>query len=305
MRFPRLRLPRPRLSFEWVGALGGRTTLLYVGYTFTLFLGFLLITFPHEQLVKRALKNSLNRAPIEVDFKSLNLGYDGYEIAGAYVAPATGEQTPYLEFSHLWVRPSLAALVRGNPYDFLISADLYGGEARGELNAAAGALTGSLKLRGVDIGRYRTVTSLLEEGQLSGKLSGQISFETRANNLGAGQATGDLSLDAASITGAKVNGFSIPDVKLRQVRAKFQVRTGHIEIQELQTAGDVTAQGSGQIALRDPVQDSVLNLRATIVTGLETPDAIKALVALIPRQPGAKPDAPITITGTLASPRAR
>lgn len=305
MRFPRLRLPRPRLSFEWVGALGGRTTLLYVGYTFTLFLGFLLITFPHEQLVKRALKNSLNRAPIEVDFKSLNLGYDGYEIAGAYVAPATGEQTPYLEFSHLWVRPSLAALVRGNPYDFLISADLYGGEARGELNAAAGALTGSLKLRGVDIGRYRTVTSLLEEGQLSGKISGQISFETRANNLGAGQATGDLSLDAASITGAKVNGFSIPDVKLRQVRAKFQVRTGHMEIQELQTAGDVTAQGSGQIALRDPVQDSVLNLRATIVTGLETPDAIKALVALIPRQPGAKPDAPITITGTLASPRAR
>jgi type II secretion system protein N len=305
MRLPRLRLPRPRLSFEWVGALGGRTTLLYVGYTLTLFLGFLLVTFPHEQLVKRALKNTLNRAPVEVDFKSLNLGYDGYEIAGAYVAPATGEQTPYLELSRLWVRPSLAALVRGNPYDVLISADLYGGEARGELNAAAGGLTGLLKLQGVDIGRYRTVTSLLDEGQLSGKLSGQFNFETRASNLSAGQGNGDVSIDGASLTGAKVNGFPIPDLKLRQVRAKFQVRTGHVEIQELQTTGDINAQGSGQISLRDPVRDSVLNLRATIVTGLETPDTIKALVALIPRQPGAKPDAPITITGTLASPRVR
>jgi type II secretion system protein N len=303
MRLPRL--PLPRLSFDWVGVLGGRTTLLYVVYTVTLFLGFLLVTFPHEQLVKRALKNSVNRGPVEVDFKSLNLAYDGYEIAGAYVAPTANQQAPYLEFSRLWVRPSFAGLVRGNPYDFLISADLYGGEARGELNAAAGGISGTLKLHGVDISRYRTVTSLLDEGQLSGKLSGQVNFDARAGNLSAGQGNGEVSIDGASITGAKVNGFPIPDIKLRQVRAKFQVRTGHVEIQELQTAGDINAQGSGQIALRDPVQDSVLNLRATIVTGLETPDPIKALVALIPRQPGAKPDAPITITGTLASPRVR
>ena len=305
MRLPRLRLALPRLSFEWVGALGGRTTLLYVSYTLTLFLGFLLFTFPHEQLVKRALKDSVNRGPVEVDFKSLNLGYDGYEIAGAYVAPATNERAPYLEFSRVWVRPSLAALVRGNPYDFLISADLYGGEASGELNVAAGALTGTLKLHGVDISRYRTLTSLLDEGQLTGKLSSQFAFETRASNFSAGQGNGEISIDGASITGAKVNGVPVPDIKLRQAHAKFQVRTGHVEIQELQTTGDVTAQGSGQISLRDPVQDSVLNLRATIVTGLETPDTIKALVALIPRAPGSKPDAPITITGTLAAPRVR
>jgi type II secretion system protein N len=305
MRLPHLRVPRPHLSFEWVGALGGRTTLLYVSYTLVLFLGFLLFTFPHEQLVKRALKDSVNRGPVEVDFKSLNLGYDGYEIAGAYVAPAANEHAPYLEFSRLWVRPSLAALVRGNPYDFLISADLYGGVANGELKVAAGGLTGTLMLHGVDIGRYRTVTSLLDEGQLTGKLSGQFAFEVRGANFGAGQGNGEMSIDGASITGAKVNGFPVPDIKLRQVRAKFQVRTGHVEIQELQTAGDITAQGSGQISLRDPVQDSVLNLRATIVTGLETPDTIKALVALIPRAPGAKPDAPITITGTFAAPRVR
>jgi len=305
MRLPRLRLPRPRLSFEWVAALGGRTTLLYVGYTFALFLAFLVFTFPHEQLVKRALKNSVNRGPVEVDFKSLNLSYDGYEIASAYVGPAANEHAPYLEISRVWVRPSLAALVHGNPYDLLISADLYGGQASGELNTAAGGLAGTVKLQGVDIGRYRTVTSLLDEGQLSGKLSGQFNFETRASNLSAGQGNGEVTIDGASITGAKVNGFPIPDVKLRQVRAKFQLRTGHVEIQELQTTGDINAQGSGQIALRDPVQDSVLNLRATVVTGLETPDPIKALVALIPRAPGAKPDAPITISGTLAAPRVR
>jgi type II secretion system protein N len=304
MRLPRLRIPLPHLSFEWIGALGGRTMLLYVGYTLILFVVCLLLTFPHELLVRRAL-SAVNRGAVEVDFKSLNLGYNGYEISGARIAPAAEDQPPYLECSRLWVRPSLAALVHGDPYDFLISADLYGGQARGELNVASGGLAGSVQWSGVDLGRYRTVTSLLDEGQLAGKVSGAFSFETRGNNLGAGQGNGEVSIDGASITAAKVNGFTVPDLKLRQAHAKFQVRTGHVEIQEFQTAGDINAQGSGQISLRDPLQDSALNLRTTVVTSLETPDAIKALIALIPRPPGAKPDAPITISGTIANPRIR
>jgi len=304
MRLPRLRVPRLRLSFEWLGALGGRTTFLYIGYTLLLFVVFLVITFPHELLVRRAL-SSVNRGPVEVDFKSLNLGYNGYEISGARVASTADEQAPYLECSRVWVRPSLAALVKGNPYDFLLSADLYGGRANGEVSLTGGAVNASVQWRDVEINRYRTLTALLDEGQLGGKLSGQFAFEGRANNLGTGQGNGEIAIDGASITGAKANGLPIPDVKLRQARAKFQVRAGHVEIQEAQTTGDITAQGSGQISLKEPIQDSALNLRATITTGLETPDTIKALVALIPRPAGTKPDAPITITGTFAAPRVR
>lgn len=304
MRLPRLSLPRPRLSFEWIGALGGRTTLLYVGYTLLLFVVSLVVTFPHELLVRRALSR-VSHGPVEVDFKSLGLGFNGYEISGAHIAPAADDQPPYVEFSHIWLRPSLGALVRGNPYDFLVSADLYGGRAYGEVSVAGGALTGWLQLRDVEIGRYRTVTALLDEGQLAGKVAGQFNFEARSNNVGAGQGSGEISVDGASITAAKVNGFTIPDLKLRQTRAKFQVRAGHVELQEFQTAGDLNAQGSGQISLRDPLKDSVLNLRATVITGLETPDAIKSLVALIPRPAGSKPDAPITITGNLGNPRVR
>ena len=89
------------------------------------------------------------------------------------------------------------------------------------------------------------------------------------------------------------------------LRGKFSVGGGHVAVQDVQTAGDLNLQGAGQITLKDPIGDSALNLRATITTGLDTPDAIKTLVGLIPRAPGAKPDAPITVTGTLANPRVR
>jgi hypothetical protein len=59
------------------------------------------------------------------------------------------------------------------------------------------------------------------------------------------------------------------------------------------------------VVLREPLQESILNLRATIQQSLATPDAVKTLVGLIPRAPGSKPDSPIIITGTLAHPHVR
>jgi hypothetical protein len=64
-------------------------------------------------------------------------------------------------------------------------------------------------------------------------------------------------------------------------------------------------QGSGNVTLREPLSESILNLRATIQQSLATPDALKTLVALIPRPPGSKPDAPVMISGTLGRPHVR
>src|SRR5262249_14097875 len=121
----------------------------------------------------------------------------------------------------------------------------------------------------------------------------------------AGQLTADIVLDAAALSGAKVQGFTVPDLHFRQTKLKLAVRGGRLEIQEFNAAGDVNIQGSGHIVLRDPLPTSTLNLRATFEPSRATPDALKAAVALIPRPPGAKPDAPLNITGTLGAPKLR
>jgi type II secretion system protein N len=306
MRLPRLRLPA--LSLEWLGALGGRTTVLYIGYTGFLFLVFLVVTFPHEQLIRRAL-SGVGNGPVGVEFNAVNFAwYKGYEVSGLRVAPAAADdQPPLFEVSRVFVRPSLSALVRGNPYDLLMSADLYGGDAQGEATLTGGDVATTLQLHGLNLGRYRPLAALLDEGQIGGRVSGQVSFEARGGNVGAGQLSGDLVLENASLTGAKVQGYpyALPELHFRQVKLKFAVHSGRVEIQELNAAGDLTVQGSGHIVVRDPLSSSVLNLRATFETSLATPDALKGAVALIPRGPGAKADAPVNITGTLAAPKVR
>ncbi len=74
MRLPQLRLPLPQISFEWLGGLGGRRTILYLGYTAILFLAFLLFTFPHDLVVRRAL-SSLSQGPVPVDFTDVNFAW--------------------------------------------------------------------------------------------------------------------------------------------------------------------------------------------------------------------------------------
>jgi type II secretion system protein N len=305
MRLPRLRVPRPRLSFEWLGVLGGRTTLLYVGYTALLFVVFLLVTFPHDLLIKRAL-GALSRGPLTLQFTSGEFAWHkGYELSGLRLVSASDADAAYLECKHLWVRPSLTALVHGDLYDLLLSAELYSGTAQGEVKMFNGGLGATLQLQGVDLGSYRALTALLEEGQIAGKISGQLDFE--GHGAEGAQLTGDVAIDGAGLNAAKFSGmaFALPDIHLRQIKTKFVAHGGRLEIQEFQSVGDVNVDGSGHILLKQPVQDSVLNLRLTIEQSVATPDAMKTLIALIPRPPGSKPDAPITITGTLGKPKTR
>jgi type II secretion system protein N len=162
-----------------------------------------------------------------------------------------------------------------------------------------------MQWKDLNLGRYRTLTALLDEGQLGGRVSGYFNFEGHGAKLEASQGTGELALEGVALTAAKVSGFPVPDLHLRQTKLKFVVRGGRLELQEFQATGDVDVQGSGNVVLREPLQESILNLRATIQQSLATPDLVKTLVGLIPRAPGSKPDAPIVITGTLGRPHVR
>lgn len=306
MQLPRVRLPRLSLPLDWLGAFGGRITLLYVGYTAVLFALFFVLTFPHEMLIRRAL-STVNRGQVSVEFTTADFAWlRGYEFSGVRVGPADGDaRPPFVELSRLWVRPLLGDLARGNPYALQVRADLYGGAALGEVRLSEGNVVGGVQWQDINLGRYRTLTAFLDEGQLAGRVSGQFDFEARGGNLGTGQGSGEAKIDGAALTEAKIAGFAVPDLNLRQTRLKFTVRGGRLEVQEFTATGDVSVQGSGQIVLREPVQDSVLNLRATLQPTPTTPDAVKTLLAMIPRPPGAKPDAPMTVTGTLARPRVR
>jgi type II secretion system protein N len=308
MRIPRLRLPRPRLSFDWLGELLSRQIVLYAAWTLVLFVVFMIMNFPGDVIVRRVV-NQLDLRPMHLEFTSGHFAwFKGYELRGLKLSTqdGPGDSRPLVECTALDVRPALAGLLHGRINDWSWQGQLYGGTASGELSLKDGSGTGQIELSQLSLGRFRMLAAQLDEGQISGQLSGTISVRFNMRDSRNTQVNADVVITRPGISAAKIKGFKIPDLQFGQAKGKLTLKGDRLDLQEVRLAGDqLNASVTGQIVLRQPVESSTLNLRATVETSAATPDAIKALVAFIPRPRTARPDAPITIAGTFASPQIR
>ena len=307
MRLPSAALQYPRLALDWLAELGGRRVLLYGAYTFVLFVVFLFVNFPYDDLVQRRLQN-LDLGKIQLDVEQIHLGLLGFSCGNLKLAQAGDADgtPPLLEASTMFVGPSWSSWMRGQFKAARVHGAMYQGTVDADLAYSDDAALATIDLQSVDLARYRLLSRNLDEGQVVGRLSGTVSFELHPANLAAGQAVGELEVKSGGLVGAKVKGVAIPDLHFSQLTTKFSLKGDRFDVQDLRADGDeIKLSGNGQIVIRDPLPDSVLNLRVTLQPGAQNPDLVKVVMALLQRPPNSRADAPISITGTLAQPRAR
>jgi type II secretion system protein N len=197
-------------------------------------------------------------------------------------------------------------LFSGELRSVFFDAALYGGEADGSWATDNGLQRVTLRLDELQIARYRWLSTLFEEGTIGGRLSGAISAEMRRGNLREGQVVGELEIGSGQMAGVAFRGFILPALNFDSITAKFAVTGGQLEVEEFHAEGrELRLTGNGQITVRAPLGDSVLNLKVLLLPGPEPTDAVKGLLALVPKPKNAKPDTPMTIAGTLSQPRVR
>lgn len=300
MQMPRLAMPRISL-----GALGERSTLWYGLYTFILFLVFLVVTFPHEVLVRRAIEMVPPQAPVRIEFDGARFAWlRGIEIENVRIS-GPDVPAPYVEIARLWLRPSLGDLIKGDVNAVELEAEVYGGRGSGVLHNNAGVISGIIQVDDVSLGRYTLLRSYLQEGTVGGRMSARLDFSANGNDLSVAHGSGELTLNNATLEGAKVQGFGIPDLHLDLTRLAVSLQRDQLEIKELTAKGkEISVDASGQISMRQPVEDSMLNLRAVIAAGPEAPDSIKGLLSMLPK-PAPGQDQALKITGPLLRPKLR
>ena len=312
MRLPAVRLPSLRLPVDWLDGMGGRRTLLYALYTGALFFVFLLANFPHNVIVQRLLRSvDLEGQGMRLDVGDTRFAWwRGYELQRVRLLSTDPDRLPFAEAGSIFVRPGLAGLLRGQLSSLTLLGLMYGGEVDGTVNIEDGVSRATVTIDGLQLQRYAAAAGLLQlqDGTLAGDLSGVITIESRGGDPNDTRAAAELELGKASLTDARLpNGITLPPVSFDKATMKLSAQGGRVDVQELEASGpDLRLSASGQIALREPLADSVLNLKLTALPGPNSSEEVKTLLSLIPPQPkGAKPDAPRVLSGTLARPRLR
>ena len=307
MRFPSLSLPAWRPSLDWVEGLGGRRMLLYALYTTVLFLVFLLANFPVGVVVQRVVK-SIELPGMQLDVADARFAWwHGFELQRIKLASTQPDQPALFEALSLYVRPGLDGLLRGQPTSVSVYGPMYGGEVSGTFSSAGGLNRATLNLDHVQVQRYPYLSTFVGGGQLAGQLSGDLTVEMRPGAAEDTHAAGELAMDKVSLTDVKVQQFPVPALHFDTAALKFSLQGTRLEVQELEADGpELKVVASGQVAMREPIGDSVLNLKLSAAPGPTSPDEVKTLLSFLPPPvKGQKPDAPRTISGTLSKPRVR
>jgi len=283
-----------------------RAALLYGLYAVVLFLIFLVLNFPYGVLVDQLL-DDVDLSPAEVTHGSVEMAIlGGLELRGVTVRRSDWTRLPVLEIPRADLRVGLSGLLRGKVSKVNVIGDLYGGVLKAKWRGGEDLQRAIVQVEDLQVARYPPLREIMEKGQIFGLLSGFVQAEGRPGDSAAVRANGEIYLDRAGSEGLEYHGWPVLDLSFEESSVLFSMQGGRIEIEEFNAAGpDVIMSGSGQIGLRDSLGDTVLDLKVVVQAAPDARPEVKGLVSLIPRQRGAQPDTPISITGTLAKPRYR
>ena len=321
-------------------------TLLLLLYTLVLFLGFFLLTFPHDLLLKWLEESLPQNTPVHLTYAQGRFAWwQGYELrdVALRLAPwqtpvlskAEGPDSDYplLSLSRLFVRPRLYRLILGQPFPLRVHGELYGGNLEGEFLWQEPLVRGSLALHRIDLSRYRFLSSLTEVS-VDGIISLEVSFAGQASDRSYWRSierpftTGlhtppqrqrvetethplpslslSLSLQDGGVAGGRARGFSLPRLRFSQIHLHGRLEKGRVEVREfIAQLDELEVQGQGQIHLRTPLSQSLVDLRFSLEATAPLPPELRTLLALLPPSSDPSGNRTLIISGTVEHPLLR
>ena len=288
---------------DWLGA--HRRGVGYAAFTLVVFLIALAYTLPHDLIARSALDRATAGAPVAVAFKGVGFAFpNGYRFDGLTV---TTDDLPdaRLDLDSMTVRASLPGILTGSRAAHF-SGELFGGALTGSAADREGNLGAvELHLENVDLARATTALApaLVEPpARIAGRADVDVTLA--GDGRTARSSEGDLRFEIRNLALTKlaIQGITLPDLAFTTTTGAAEVKGTRLEIRSFRAEGPEATIGlSGDVLLRDPVQQSVLNLDLRVETAPNAQPAVRMATAFLPPRPAGQPQR-WAVRGTLARP---
>jgi type II secretion system protein N len=273
-----------------------RTVLKAAVAAAVLFAVVLWLTFPTDQLVRRALE----RVPVPdghvITFQHARLRPWGLVLDDAAYRRSDGQ--PVIETDWVRIRPSWTSFWRdrlGRPWH--VAAGVFGGETDARIDVDGGRRNIDVTWTDIDVGSL--LDAVQRDDPLTGRSTGHALLRLPSTDPASGE--GELTLRGATW---QPPVEALEDVPLHADTAMLRWSLGdrRLQLSSLDVRGeevDLTAQG--QVRLAQALGASALDLRFTIAPLPGAPLELRRLLDGLPRRPDGVRD--FRLTGTLNAPR--
>jgi type II secretion system protein N len=285
-----------------VAAARRRSGLLgYALFTVLAFFVALLWSLPHDLIATRAVDTALAAAPVGITFRSVRFAFpNGYRFTDVRVTPADrGEALASL--GELTVRLPLAAILTGDLRQAAFSGRAYGGRFSGRVAVSGASVSGELDAHDVSL-EPALAPFVPPPGRIGGVAAVSLRLAGDGRTTQSSEGAVELSIVELALDQVSVRGIRVPDLSFPKVAGEAQVFGTRLQLKEFRAAGpDLSLAASGDVLLREPTPQSVLNLRLTIDVPPGAQPGLRVATALLPkRSPGQDPG--YTLKGTIAAP---
>jgi type II secretion system protein N len=290
----------PRLR-GWLRA--NRRPLGYAAFTAAVFLIALAYSLPHDLIARRALDGALRDAPIDVAFREVGFAFpNGYRFRDLTLTGGLPDARISLEA--MTVRAPLRSLVTGvAAADF--SGELFGGEMSGSAaENGAGAAAVELHVEDMDLARAALALfpALAPPSAVAGRADVDLSLSGDGRTTRSSAGTLAFAVRDLALSRLVVQGITLPDLAFTEVTGAAAIQGTRLELRELRADGpEADLALSGDVLLREPIEQSVLNLDLVVEVAPNAQPAVRMATAFLPPRPAGQAQK-WAVRGTLARP---
>jgi type II secretion system protein N len=287
---------------QWLGE--HRRAVGYAAFTLAVFLVALLYTLPHDLIARRALERATAGVPLAIAFRGVDFAFpNGYRFDGLAVT-ANDFPDAHLDLDSMTVRASLPAVLTGRPAaDF--SGELFGGELRGSAAESGPGAAIELHVEDLDLSRATTAllpTLVVPPARIAGRadIDLELTGDGRTTRSSAGEIR--FAIRNLSLSRLAIQGIILPDLTFTASTGSARLAATRLEGVALHGEGpELELDLSGDVLLREPLEQSVLNLELRIETAANAQPAVRMATGFLPARPAGQPRR-WAVRGTLARP---
>ena len=278
-----------------------RLPLLYTGFTVFVFLVAIIVTFPHETLIRQGLDRATAGSDTTVDFKTLQFRpLLGYHVEDLRVVPDRDEAFE-LRVAGLQATPSIISLLvpgRRNALD--LELDIWGGELAARL--AGDPDDFAITAAGSGLNLEDATRGLLPA---NGKIYGSAALELDAEGTDQGRTidgTLILAVRDLALRDLMARGFKVPDLTFETLDLSIEAAGDTLQVRNfVATGNEVSIRATGKIKLNRSWKRSMLDLRFELTIDPDAPSGLRVLPRLLPKRKNGETF--YDIIGTLGNPR--